>query len=145
MFRPSLFAGLALALALLMASSASAQFGRGIQISAVGAKHDACCATKPCRRNWRSTEDQTKAHRRTGRPDAVRSHGDHVRACKTSTPEEREKEMPDLMKMIDEKGKELQEKVDKVLDAKQVDAAEGAVDPAPRRRAPWKTTRSSRR
>ena len=35
------------------------------------------------------------------------------------TPEERQKELPGLMKMVAEKGKELQTKVDKVLDAKQ--------------------------
>jgi predicted nucleotidyltransferase len=35
------------------------------------------------------------------------------------TPEERQKEMPSVMKMITEKGKELQGKVDKVLNEKQ--------------------------
>ena len=48
------------------------------------------------------------------------------------SPEEQKEHMPELMKMIGEKGKEMQAKVDKVLDAEAGRAHEGAVAAKPR-------------
>ena len=48
----------------------------------------------------------------------IRSHGDHVRLAGSDARRAR-RGNPDLMKMMTEKGKELQAKVDKILNAKQ--------------------------
>ena len=59
------------------------------------------------------------------------------------TPEEQKEHMPELMKMVGEKGKEMQEKVDKILDAKQA-ARMKELSLQSRGAGPWKTRKSSR-
>ena len=102
----------------LLTSSASAQFGRGFQIpptvqnmmllrtEAVQKELGLSTTSKPrTSSNWPPRCSPRPWRSSPGLQDL--------------TPEERQKEMPDLMKMMNEKGKELQAKVDKILDAKQ--------------------------
>jgi hypothetical protein len=117
MFRLSWIAGGALALALLMTNSASAQFGRmrfppSVQ-NIMMLRNDAV------QKELDFSADQQKSI--ADLASQMQSEAMEIMSgLQDLTPEEREKEMPSLVKMIAEKGKELQTKVDKILNAKQL-------------------------
>ena len=117
MLRLSLFAGLALALAALMTSSASAQFGRGFQIPPA-VQTIFLLKTEAVQKELDLNEEQTKSAGNLAaqmQSDAM----EIMSGLQDLNEEERKQELPNLMKMMSEKGKELQGKVDKLLNPKQ--------------------------
>ncbi len=116
MVRSAWFAGVVLALS--MAASASAQFGgRGMQLPPA-VQNIMLLRTEAVQKELNLNEDQTS------------QIGDLATQMQTEAfeifsglqdlnEEERKAELPNLLKMMNEKGKELQKKVDKVLDPKQ--------------------------
>jgi hypothetical protein len=117
MFRPGLLAGVALALVVLTASSAEAQL-RGLRFP-------------PSLQNvfmLRSDEVQTEL----GLTDAQKTSLSELAmqlqqdafeifsGLQDLTPDEQKEAMPELMKTLGEKGKEVQGKVDGILDKKQI-------------------------
>lgn len=118
MFRFSLPIGSALALMLLMTSSASAQLGlRGMRFPP-SLQNIFMLNSDAVRTELKLSDDQKKALTQLGdqmRADAM----EIISGLQDLSPEEQKEQMPELIKMIGTKGKEMQEKVDKVLDAKQ--------------------------
>jgi hypothetical protein len=117
MFRASFLAGCTLGLALLMTSSASAQF-RGLKFPPA-VQNIMLLRNDAVKKELNINDDQTKSLDDV----ATQMQSDALEifsGLQDLSPEEREKEMPSLMKMMAEKGKELQAKVDKILDAKQL-------------------------
>jgi Spy/CpxP family protein refolding chaperone len=117
MVRLSVFLGAALSLALMMATPASAQLGKGFKIpSAV--RNIFMLRTEEVQKELKLTDDQN-----TQIDDlAIQLQSDALElfsSLQDLSEEERKTELPNLMKKFDEKGKELQAKVDKFLDAKQ--------------------------
>ncbi len=118
MFRPWLLAAAVLALALSMSSSASAQFGRGFRIP-VSAQNLMMLRNEAVQKELELSADQTKSVGEL----ATKMQSDAMEimsGLQDLSEEERKEELPNVMKMITARGKELQEKVDKVLDAKQL-------------------------
>ncbi|MBI3838870.1 MAG: hypothetical protein HY288_13185 [Planctomycetia bacterium] len=119
MFRPLLLAGCALTLAMLMASSASAQFfGRGMRVppsvrNIMMLRSDAVKKELDLSADQQKSLDEIAAQMQSEAMEIISGLQD-------LTPEEREKELPSLLKTMTEKGKELQAQVDKVLNAKQL-------------------------
>lgn len=117
MFRPGLLAGVALALVVLTASSAEAQL-RGLRFP-------------PSLQNvfmLRSDEVQTELgltdEQKTSLSElAMQLQQDAFEifsGLQDLTPDEQKEAMPELMKTLGEKGKEVQGKVDGILDKKQI-------------------------
>lgn len=119
MFRLSWIAGGAIALALLMTSSASAQFGgRGIRIPA-SVQNLMMMGSKEVKKELDLNADQQKSI--DDLASQMRSEAMEIMSgLQDLSPEEQRAEIPSLMKMMTEKSKELQAKVDKVLNAKQL-------------------------
>jgi Spy/CpxP family protein refolding chaperone len=118
MFRPWLLIAAVLALTLSMTSSASAQFGRGFRIP-VSAQNLMMLRNEAVQKELTLTEDQTKSVAEL----AAKMQSDAMEimsGLQDLSEEEKKEELPNVMKMITARGKELQEKVDKVLDAKQL-------------------------
>jgi len=116
MTRVSLLLGCALALALSMTSSASAQF-RGLKFPPA-VQNLFLLRNDAVKKELTITDDQQNQLDDVAgqmQADALEIFS----GLQDLSPEEREKEMPNLMKMLQEKGKELQGKVDKILDPKQ--------------------------
>lgn len=118
MFRTGLLAGLALALTLLMTASAAAQLGgRGLQIPPT-VQNIMLMRSEAVQKELGLKEEQTKA---IGEVAAqMQSEAMEIfSGLQDLTPEERQKEMPELIKLMTEKAKEMQAKVDKILDPAQ--------------------------
>jgi hypothetical protein len=116
MFRHSWIAGIALAL--LMTSSASAQFGRGLRIPP-SVQNIMLMGSKEVKKELDLNADQQKSI--DDLAGQMRSEAMEIMSgLQDLSPEEQKAEIPSLMKMMTEKGKELQAKVDKVLNAKQL-------------------------
>jgi hypothetical protein len=117
MIRVSWRAGTALALVLAMAPSASAQFGRGFQIPPI-VLNIMLMRTPEVQKELVLNEDQTKAI--TDIATQMQAEAMEIMSgLQDLTPEERQQELPNVMKMITEKAKDLQAKVDGILDDKQ--------------------------
>ncbi len=118
MFRPLLLASCALTLALLMTSSAAAQFGRGMRFPPA-VQNIMMLRADAVKKELDLNADQQKSIGEVAsqmQADAMEIFS----GLQDLSPEEREKELPSLVKMMTEKGKELQAKVDKALNAKQL-------------------------
>jgi hypothetical protein len=114
MTRRSLVAALTVALALLLTSSASAQFGRGFRIPPI-VQEIMMLRAAPVQKELKMNEDQTKAIIAIAtqmQSDAM----EIMSGLQDLTPEERQQELPNVMEMITEKAKDLQEKADAILD-----------------------------
>ncbi len=117
MVRLSFFAGWALALAALMTSSASAQFGRGFQMPPA-VQTILLLRTEAVQKELDLGTEQTKSI--SDMAGQMQSDAMEIMSgLQDLTEEERKEELPNLMKMMGEKGKELQAKVDKILNPKQ--------------------------
>lgn len=117
MLRTSMLAACGLALAMFAASPASAQFGRGMQIPP-SVQNIMMMRAEAVQKELNLNADQTKEIADV----AARMQSEAMEifsGLQDLNPEERQQEMPGLIKMMTEKGKELQGKVDKILDAKQ--------------------------
>jgi len=116
-FRCIMLAGSALALVLLAASPASAQFGRGFRIPPV-VQDLMMMSIEPVQKELKLSEDQGKAINAI----ATQMRGDAmeiISGLQDLTPEEREEELPNVMKMVSDSAKELQVQVDEILDDEQ--------------------------
>ena len=118
MLRPTVISGLALAIGLSLASSASAQFGgRGLQLPP-SVQNIFMMRNEAVQKELGLNDEQQKAIAELA--GQMQNEAMEVMSgLQDLSPEEREKEIPGLIKMIGEKGKEVQAKVAKVLDAKQ--------------------------
>ena len=117
MFRLSLFASLALAVVALTSSPASAQFGRGFQMPPV-VQTIILLRTPAVQKELGMAEDQSDSINALAAQ--MQSEAMEIMSgLQDLTEEERKEEMPNLMKMMNEKGKELQGKVDKLLKPEQ--------------------------
>jgi hypothetical protein len=116
MFRPGILAGLALALVVLTASSAEAQL-RGLRFPA------SLQNVFLLRSDEVQTELKLSDEQKTSLGDlAMQLQQDAFEifsGLQDLTPEEQKEAMPELMKLLSEKGKEVQGKVDAILDKKQ--------------------------
>ena len=118
MFRPSLLAGCGLALALLIVSPASAQLGGPRLQLPSSVQTIFLLRMEPVQKELKLSDEQAKTI--TEVASQMQSEAMEIMSgLQDLDPEERQKEMPSLMKLINEKGKELQTKIDATLDAKQ--------------------------
>jgi len=117
MVRLSVFVGAVLALALGMATPASAQLGKGFQIPQA-VRNIFMLRTEQVQKELKLTDEQN-----TQIDDlAIQLQSDALElfsSLQDLSDEERKTELPNLMKKFAEKGKELQAKVDKFLNAEQ--------------------------
>ena len=117
MYRHALLAGAVLALSMTSSAQAQLRGGRGFSIPPV-VQNIMLMRAEAVQKELALEEAQTKEI--TALAAQMQSEAMEIfSGLQDLTPEERQKEMPLVMKMITEKGKELQEKVDKVLNAKQ--------------------------
>jgi hypothetical protein len=115
MFRIRLLAGAMLALVIV--SSAQAQLGRGINIPPV-VQNLMLMRSEPVQKELKLDDSQGKAVNELA--GQMQSEAMEIMSgLQDLTPEEQRKEIPSLMKMVAEKGKALQDKVDKILNAEQ--------------------------
>ncbi len=117
MKRFTLLAGAALALVMLLAPEAQAQFGRGFRIPPV-VQDLMMMSSEPVQQELGLTEEQSTSINAIAvqmRSDAM----EIMSGLQDLTPEERQEELPNVMEMVTEKATELQTKVDGILDAKQ--------------------------
>ncbi len=117
MIRFTLLAGSALALVLLVASGASAQFGRGFRIPPV-VSDLMMMSSQPVQQELKLSDEQAKkinAIATQMRQDAM----EIISGLQDLTPEEREEELPNVMEMVSDSAKELQTQVDEILDEQQ--------------------------
>jgi hypothetical protein len=117
MTRIRLLACAALALVLFGSSEARAQFGRGFRIPPV-VQDLMLMSSEPVQKELGLSADQAKAINTIAtqmRTDAM----EIMSGLQDLTPEEREQELPNVMKMVTEKAVDLQKKVDEILDDKQ--------------------------
>jgi len=117
MVRLSVFFGAALALAMAMPTTASAQLGKGFQIPPA-VRNIFLLRTEQVQKELKLTDEQNSQIDDL----AIQLQSDALElfsALQDLSEEERKKELQNLMKKFAEKGKELQAKVDKFLDAKQ--------------------------
>jgi hypothetical protein len=117
MTRIRLLACAALALVLFCSSEARAQFGRGFRIPPV-VQDLMLMSSEPVQKEIGLSADQSKAINTIAtqmRTDAM----EIMSGLQDLTPEEREEELPNVMKMVTEKAVDLQKKVDEILDDKQ--------------------------
>ncbi len=118
MTRSGIVTGLTLAIAMLMTTSASAQFGgRGFRIPP-SAQNIMLLSGEAVQKELSLNPEQSKAIGELATQMQAEAM-EIFSGLQDLTPEERQKELPNLMKMVTEKGKELQKKVDTILDAKQ--------------------------
>lgn len=116
MFRPALLVSSAVALALLMTSSASAQF-RNMRFPA--SLQNIFMLRQEAVQKELNMSDEQKKEISTIASQLQAEAMEIISGLQDLTPEEQKEHMPELMKMVGEKGKEMQGKVDKILDAKQ--------------------------
>ncbi len=117
MIRLSMLACAALSLVALATSPAQAQFGRGFRMPPV-VQSMFLLRTEAVQKELDLDKDQVATI--TALANQMQSEAiEIISGLQDLTEEERKEEMPNLIKMIDEKGKELQTKVDKILNPKQ--------------------------
>jgi hypothetical protein len=117
MIRVSCLAGAALAIVLLTISSANAQFRGRFQIPPAVINIMLMRAPE-VQKELSLSEEQTKTI--TAIATQMQSDAMEIMSgLQDLTPQEREQELPNVMKMVQEKAKDLQTKVDGVLDDKQ--------------------------
>jgi len=119
MVRTPVLISSALMLVLALASNASAQFNlRGMKFPA-SLQNVFMLSGEAVQKELSITEEQKKSLGELG--DQLRSDALEIfSSLQDLTPEEQKEHMPELMKMIGEKGAAMQEKIDKLLDAKQL-------------------------
>ena len=117
MIRFSLWAGAALALVLLATSSAQAQFGRGFRIPAT-VQNIMLMRSPEVQKELTLSEDQAKAIG-TIATEMQSTAMEIISGLQDLTAEEREEEMPNVMEMVTEEAKALQDRVDEILDGEQ--------------------------
>jgi len=115
MFRSSFLA--ALGLTLLMTSSASAQF-RGMRFPP-SLQNIFMLRGEAVQKELSVTDEQKKTLSELAAQLQAEAM-EIISGLQDLSPEEQKEHMPELMKMVGDKGKEIQEKVDKVLDQKQL-------------------------
>jgi hypothetical protein len=115
MFRPSFLA--ALGLVLLMTSSASAQF-RGMRFPP-SLQNIFMLRGEAVQKELGVSDEQKKTLSELAAQLQAEAM-EIISGLQDLSPEEQKEHMPELMKMVAEKGKDIQEKVDKVLDQKQL-------------------------
>ena len=115
MFRPSFVA--ALGLVLLMTTSASAQF-RGMRFPP-SLQNIFMLRGEAVQKELGVTDEQKKTLSELAAQLQAEAM-EIISGLQDLSPEEQKEHMPELMKMVGEKGKDIQEKVDKVLDQKQL-------------------------
>lgn len=109
----------ALLLAVALTSTASAQFGglRGLKFPA-SLQNVFMLSGEAVQKELAISEEQKKSLSELG--DQLRADALEIfSSLQDLTPEEQKEHMPELMKMITEKGAAMQEKIDKMLDDKQ--------------------------
>ncbi len=117
MVRLSVFVGAALAIALGMATPASAQLGKGFQIPPA-VRNIFMLRTEQVQKELKLTDEQNSQIDDL----AIQLQSDALElfsSMQDLSDEERKTELPNLMKKFGEKGKELQAKVDGFLNAEQ--------------------------
>jgi len=117
MVRFSLLAVGALALTALVTPTASAQFGRGLQIPPA-MLNLMLMRGEAVQKELDLNDEQKKAVGDLA-SQMISQAMEIMSGLQDLTDEERKEELPNVMKMVNEKGKELQGKVDKVLNPKQ--------------------------
>jgi len=115
MFRSSFLA--ALGLVLLLTSSASAQF-RGMRFPP-SLQNIFMLRGEAVQKELNVTDEQKKTLSELAAQLQAEAM-EIISGLQDLSPEEQKEHMPELMKMVGDKGKEIQEKVDKVLDQKQL-------------------------
>jgi DNA-binding MarR family transcriptional regulator len=115
MFRPSFLA--ALGLVLLMTTSASAQF-RGMRFPP-SLQNIFMLRGEAVQKELGVTDEQKKTLSELAAQLQAEAM-EIISGLQDLSPEEQKEHMPELMKMVGEKGKDIQDKVDKVLDQKQL-------------------------
>ncbi len=115
MFRPLFLA--ALGLVLLMATSASAQF-RGMRFPP--SLQNIFMLRQEAVQQELGVNDEQKKTLSELAAQLQAEAMEIISGLQDLSPEEQKEHMPELMKMVGEKGKDIQEKVDKVLDQKQL-------------------------
>ncbi len=118
MVRTRVLFSVALLLAVGMASTASAQFNlRGLKFPA-SLQNVFMLGGEAVQKELAITDEQKKGLSELS--DQLRSEALEIfSSLQDLTPEEQKEHMPELMKMISEKGSAMQEKIEKLLDAKQ--------------------------
>jgi Spy/CpxP family protein refolding chaperone len=117
MIRYTLLGTSALALVLLVATPASAQFGRGFRIPPV-VSDLMMMSSQPVQEELKLSAEQSAkidAIAKQMRQDAM----EIISGLQDLTPEEREEELPNVMEMVSDSAKELQSQVDDILDDEQ--------------------------
>jgi hypothetical protein len=104
-------------LVLSTASSAQAQFGRGFNIPP-SVQNLFMLRDQAVQKELALDEGQTKGINELAAQMQAEAM-EVMSGLQDLTPEEQKQELPSIMKMVGEKGKEIQEKVDKVLNEKQ--------------------------
>jgi hypothetical protein len=117
MFRPGILAGLALALVVAMATSADAQL-RGLRFPA--SLQNVFLLRGEKVQNELGLNDEQKALLSDVATKLQQDAFEIFSGLQDLTPEEQKEAMPEIMKMIDEKGKETRAKVEEVLDKTQI-------------------------
>ncbi|MGD9720769.1 MAG: hypothetical protein AB7O59_13850 [Pirellulales bacterium] len=117
MLRHIVLAGSALALVLSMTASASAQFGRGFSIPPI-VQDIMMMNTAEVQKELTLSPDQTKSITDIAKQMQAEAM-EIMSGLQDLTPEERQEELPKVMEMIVDKAKDLQTKVDGILDDKQ--------------------------
>ena len=115
MFRPLFLA--ALGLVLLMTTSASAQF-RGMRFPP-SLQNIFMLRGEAVQKELGVTDEQKKTLSELAAQLQAEAM-EIISGLQDLSPEEQKEHMPELMKMVGEKGKDIQQKVDKVLDQKQL-------------------------
>jgi hypothetical protein len=117
MVRPALLIASALTIVLAMTSTASAQF-RGMRFPP-SLQNVFMLSGEAVQKELALSDEQRKAL--TQLADQMRSDAMEIMSgLQDLSPEEQKEHMPELMKLISEKGQEIQQKIDKVLDKKQL-------------------------
>lgn len=117
MFRLSMFVSSALALVLVMPSSASAQL-RGMRFPP--SLQNIFMLRGEAVQNELGLSDEQKKMLTEFASQLQSEAMEIISGLQDLSQEEQKEHMPELMKMVGEKGKDMQEKVDKVLEPKQV-------------------------
>jgi hypothetical protein len=118
MIRSLKAASLALGLCAVLASSASAQLGRGGLQMPAAVQNIFLLGIDAVQKELALNAEQVASV--NALTTQMRSEAMEIMSgLQDLTEEERKEEMPNVIKMVNEKGKELQGKVDKILDAKQ--------------------------
>ncbi|MEX0677897.1 MAG: hypothetical protein WD063_12525 [Pirellulales bacterium] len=119
MFRPWLVAGSAVALAVSVAASAQAQFPRGMRFPA--SLQDVFMLRNEAVRKELNVNDEQQAVLASLAAKLQQDAFEIISGLQDLTPEEQKEAMADVMKMVAEKGKEVKQQVDGILDKTQIE------------------------